>query len=280
VTYRIRVEHHNRYRYANVVHSSFNEARITPSTTPWQVVLESRVHVEPAANLQGYVDYWGTVVHSFELHQPHDELIIVARSVVETTPQPEAAESLSWSELDDDRVRDHFAELLAPTIQVPTDGRLEDTGRDLRRRCSPAAVGLAAVEWAREQLTYVPGTTGVHTSAIEAWSGGEGVCQDFAHLTLALLRTMGVPCRYCSGYLHPEGDAEMGSTVSGESHAWLEAWTGDWTALDPTAGSPTGERHVLVARGRDYADVPPIKGIFNGGPTSQLDVTVDLTRLA
>jgi transglutaminase-like putative cysteine protease len=280
VSYRIRVEHYSRYRYANTVHSSFNEARITPLTTPWQLVLESRVQVDPAVSLTGYVDYWGTVVHSFELHQPHDELTVLGRSVVETAPQPEAEHSLSWVELHDEKVRDHFAELLAPTTQVPTDGRLKETARKLIDECSPASVGLAAVRWATEQLRYVPGTTGVHTSAIEAWNGGEGVCQDFAHLTLALLRTIGVPCRYCSGYLHPEGDAEVGSTVSGESHAWLEAWTGDWTALDPTAGSATGERHVLVARGRDYADVPPIKGIFHGGPTSRLDVTVSLTRLA
>ena len=280
MTYRIRVEHYSRYRYANIVHSSFNEARITPLTTPWQMVLESRVHVEPAAALQSYVDYWGTVVQSFELHQPHDELTVVGRSVVETTPQPEAADYLTWGELHNESVRDQFAELLAPTNQVPSDPRLDGPARALIQDCSPASVGLAAVEWAREQLTYVPGTTGVHTSAIEAWNGGEGVCQDFAHLTLAVLRTMGVPCRYCSGYLHPEGDAAVGSTVSGESHAWLEAWTGDWTALDPTAGSPTGERHVLVARGRDYADVPPMKGIFHGGPTAKLDVTVALTRLA
>jgi transglutaminase-like putative cysteine protease len=280
MTYRIRVEHHSRYRYANTVYSSFNEARISPLTTPWQLVLESRVHVEPSAGLQAYVDYWGTVVHAFELHQPHDELIVVGRSVVETTPQPEAHRYLSWAELHDQKVRDQFAEFLAPTTQVPADPRLNDAAVELMRDCSPASVGLSAVHWVRDQLTYVPGTTGVHTSAIEAWNGGEGVCQDFAHLTLALLRTVGVPCRYCSGYLHPQGDAEPGSTVSGESHAWLEAWTGDWTALDPTAGSPTGERHVVVARGRDYADVPPIKGIFNGGPTSQLDVTVSLTRLA
>jgi transglutaminase-like putative cysteine protease len=280
MTYRIRVEHSSRYQYANVVQSSFNEARITPLTTPWQLVLESRLQVVPGAALQAYLDYWGTVVHSFELHQPHDEMTVVGRSVVETTAQPEPDSTLSWEELHDDPVRDQFAEFLAPTTHVPVDPRLSDTALDLIGKSSPASVGFAAVEWAREQLTYVPGTTGVHTSAIEAWEGGKGVCQDFAHLTLALLRTMGVPSRYCSGYLHPEGDAEVGATMEGESHAWLEVWTGGWKAFDPTAGSATGERHVLVARGRDYADVPPIKGIFAGGPTAQLDVTVSLTRLA
>ncbi len=105
------------------MHSSFNEARITPLTTPWQLVLESRVQVDPAVSLSGYVDYWGSVVHSFELQQPHDELTVVGRSVVETAPQPEAEHSLSWVELHDEKVRDRFAELLAPTTQVPTDPR-------------------------------------------------------------------------------------------------------------------------------------------------------------
>src|SRR5581483_704123 len=109
-----------------------------------------------------------------------------------------------------------------------------------------------------------------------------GVCQDFAHLTLALLRAMGLPARYCSGYVHPNGsgDARLGETVEGESHAWIDVWTGEWQGFDPTAGIPVGAHHVLVARGRDYADVPPIKGIFHGGPTARLDVTVSLTRLA
>jgi transglutaminase-like putative cysteine protease len=280
MTYRIRVEHRSHYQYANVVHSSFNEARITPLTTPWQLVLESRMQVIPGSTSQAYLDYWGTVVHSFELHQPHDEMIVVGRSVVETTVPAEPDSILSWGEIQGEAVRDRFAEFLAPTTQVPVDPRLSDAAEDLMQRNQPASIGLAAVEWARDQLTYVPGTTGVHTSAIEAWDGGMGVCQDFSHLTLALLRTMGVPSRYCSGYLHPEGDAAVGATMDGQSHAWLEVWTGGWKAFDPTAGSTTGERYVLVARGRDYNDVPPIKGIFNGGPTAKLDVTVSLTRLA
>ena len=116
------------------------------------------------------------------------------------------------------------------------------------------------MSWVRDQLTYVPGTTGVHTSAVEAWEGGEGVCQDFAHLTLAVLRSMGLPGRYCSGYVHPDGDADLGATLEGESHAWIEVWSGDWQPFDPTAGNAIAEHHVLVARGRDYADVAPVRG--------------------
>jgi transglutaminase-like putative cysteine protease len=280
VTYRILVEHTSKYLYANTVLSSFNEVRLTPLTTPWQLVLESRIEVDPTTSLQPYVDYWGSIVHTFDLPQPHNEMSLVGRSVVETSVPGRANGHLGWRDLEDDKARDRFAELLAPTVQVPLDSRLSQIARELRETHEPAEAGPAAIEWVRGELTYVPGTTGVHTSAVEAWEGGQGVCQDFAHLTLALLRAMGLPARYCSGYMHPDGDRELGETVKGESHAWLEAWTGEWQAFDPTAGKPVDQHYVLVARGRDYADVPPVKGIFHGGPTSRLDVTVRLTRLA
>lgn len=305
MTYRIRVEHVSRYRYAKVVHSSYNETRLTPLTTPWQLVLDSSVTVSPSTHMFGYVDYWGSVVHAFDLQQPHGEMVITARSVVETTmgpgdvfsgarPRP-GLEALSasppdftWADLDREATLDQYAEYLSPTAQVPHDERLAEVASSLSSRTGrangigsgPAAAAERAVAWVGDQLTYVPGTTGVHTSAVEAWDGKEGVCQDFAHLTLAVLRGMGVPARYCSGYVHPHGNAEVGETVKGESHAWIEYWAGAWIPVDPTAGRSIGEHHVLVARGRDYSDVPPVKGIFHGGPTAGLDVTVELTRLA
>jgi transglutaminase-like putative cysteine protease len=277
---RIRVEHTSHYRYAQPVLSSFNEARLTPLTTVSQLLLESQLEVSPATPLQTYVDYWGSLVHAFDLHHAHDEFRVVGRSVVETTVPDFPSARLSWADLRHHDITDRFGELLAPTRQVPSDTRLLAVARDLQASHPPIYAGTAALEWVRDQLTYVPGTTGVHTSAVEAWEGGEGVCQDFAHLTLAVLRTMGLPARYCSGYVHPDGDAAVGETVDAESHAWVEAWSGHWQALEPTAGGLAGPQHVLVARGRDYADVPPIKGIFNGGPTDHLDVKVRLTRLA
>ena len=289
MTYRLRIEHESRYHYAHTVHSSYNEARVTPLTTPAQLVLDSRIEVEPAAVLHGYTDYWGSVVHAFDLQRPHEELVVIGRSVVETgtASLPDGGNGdgrgepvTGWAELADDRLRDRFAEYLAPTRQVPDDRRLTTPVAELAAGADPDAAAGEAVAWVGRELTYVPGATGVHTSAIEAWDLGEGVCQDFAHLTLALLRAMGIPARYCSGYVHPDREPAVGRTVQGESHAWIEYWCGGWRAVDPTAGEPVGDRHVLVARGRDYSDVPPIKGIFHGGPTSRLDVTVALTRLA
>jgi transglutaminase-like putative cysteine protease len=132
----------------------------------------------------------------------------------------------------------------------------------------------------REHVTYMPGATGVRTNAQEAWDKGQGVCQDMAQLTVALLRAAGLPARYVSGYLHPDVHAEPGRAAVGQSHAWVEYWAGSWIPLDPTSGAEVGERHVVVARGRDYTDVPPLKGLYHGPPDSDMEVTVEVTRLA
>ena len=136
------------------------------------------------------------------------------------------------------------------------------------------------MEWTQARLTYEVGATDVSTTASEALELGRGVCQDFVHLSLALLRTAGIPARYASGYLHPQTEAETGETVVGQSHAWLEAWAGDWQAFDPTNGAEVGHRHVLVARGRDYGDVVPLKGVFHGPSNASVDVHVAITRVA
>ncbi len=144
----------------------------------------------------------------------------------------------------------------------------------------PAAAARTAVDWVRDRLRYEIGATDVTTPADSALSRGKGVCQDFAHLALGLLRSLGIPGRYVSGYLHPKEDGEIGETVEGQGHAWIEWWCGAWTAWDPTHGQPVGHRHVLVGRGRDYADVPPLKGIYQGAPSIAHEVTVAITRKA
>jgi transglutaminase-like putative cysteine protease len=129
-------------------------------------------------------------------------------------------------------------------------------------------------------VAYRPGSTGVATSAGEAWDLGTGVCQDIAHVTVGLLRSVGLPAAYVSGYLHPKASAGIGETITGESHAWVEVWLGSWWGYDPTNRIPTGERHVVVGRGRDYGDVTPLKGIYSGVSSHSLGVVVEVTRLA
>ncbi|MGH9039534.1 MAG: transglutaminase family protein [Acidimicrobiia bacterium] len=287
----IRVEHHSGYRYEQEVVSSYNEARMTPLTTDRQLTVDSRLEVEPRVRAFRYLDYWGSVVDSFDVQVPHTELSVTARSVVETYPAPAAPTDLGWEELCSEPVADRFAEYLGPTTYVPRDPKLAAMTGSLTTGRTPAAALEEAAGFVASHLTYTPGATEVSTSAVEAYEAGSGVCQDYAHLTLALLRLMGIPGRYVSGYLHPHDDAAKGEIVSGESHAWIEAWLGDWWGFDPTNGVPAGERHVIVGRGRDYADVPPLRGIYNhhhAGPdgdvlipaAGEVDVEVRISRLA
>lgn len=280
MSWRIRVVHATGYRYEAPVTQSYNEARLTPRSDRRQNVIVARVETSPATRSYRYTDYWGTVVTAFDLHAPHRELKVVSSSVVETGNDSEPLDKASWADLRESDLLDRYTELLEPTAYTPRDRELAAIARDLRRGVRPAEAVLAASKWVNEQLTYHPGATGVHSTASDAWRAREGVCQDFAHLTLVLLRLMGIPSRYVSGYLHTKRDAALREVVRGESHAWIEAWTGDWWGYDPTNDIPVGPRHIWVALGRDYADVAPLKGIYSGGAASALDVSVEVTRLA
>lgn len=278
--WRIRIVHETGYSYTTPVHESYNEVRLTPRSDNRQNVIVSRVETTPPTRSYRYTDYWGTGVTAFDLHAPHTELAVTVTSVVETADALAPARSATWDELAGDPVRDRYCEGLEFTAYLGRAPELTRAARALRRGNDPADAVLAACRWVREYLTYQAGTTGVHTSAVEAWNTRTGVCQDFAHLTLLLVREMGIPARYVSGYLLPRADTEIRQTVSGESHAWIEAWTGGWWGYDPTNDIEIGHRHVWVAVGRDYADVAPLKGIYSGGTAAALDVTVDITRLA
>ena len=278
--WRMRVVHATGYAYKSPVTASFNEARLTPRSDNRQNVILNRVETAPATRSYRYVDYWGPAVTSFDLHAPHTELEVIASSVVETE-KPEYSEiDITWEDLDTEAVVDKYDEVLSPTHYVPASKRIERVGRRIAKYHEPAQAVIEAVSWVRDELKYVPGTTGVHTSGVDALREGKGVCQDFAHLTLMLLRGMGIPSRYVSGYLHPKRNAKVGDTVDGQSHAWIQAWTGEWWHYDPTNNTDINEQYISVGVGRDYADVTPLKGIYSGEGSTDLDVVVEITRLA
>jgi transglutaminase-like putative cysteine protease len=279
VSWRIAVRHRTGYQYGSPARASYNEVRMTPASSGGQHLLTSRLEIRPDARPLRYVDYWGTQVHAFDLHVPHTELEVTATSVVETAGPADAVPEVDWDTLASAAVRDRFAELLAPSRYAVAEDELDAVARSLRAAGSPAETGRAAVHWVHETLDYVRGATAVGTTSAEARALGQGVCQDFSHLALALLRSAGLPARYVSGYLYPSSDAGLDETVSAESHAWVECWAGDWIPLDPSNLSEVAERHVLVARGRDYADVRPLAGVYSGPAAQSLGVTVELTRL-
>lgn len=282
MSWRMRVVHSTGFAYNAPVTSSYNEARITPRSGSRQNVISSRVETVPATRSYRYVDYWGTAVTAFDLHAPHEELEVSGTSVVETEPDiyPDDVERVDWDDLASEYVVDRFYELLTYTAYVPRNRTLAATARRLTKGLEPRQAVRAVCSWVYSEMQYVPGTTGVHSSAIDAWTERKGVCQDYAHLTLVLLRSVGIPSRYVSGYLYPKADGAVGETVEGESHAWIEAWTGAWSGYDPTNDMPITERHVSVGLGRDYSDVTPLKGTYIGGEATDLDVVVEITRLA
>jgi transglutaminase-like putative cysteine protease len=170
-----------------------------------------------------------------------------------------------------------MADQLSHKLYTAPNAELMELAASLRTG-RPLETAERIFEHAHNSLNYERGVTSVHTSANEAFADGGGVCQDFAHLALALTKTVGLPSRYVSGYFHPEPDASIGEEITGESHAWVEVWTGKWWGYDVTNACPVGERHVSVGRGRDYSDVPPVKGIYAGNAEHTMRASVRITR--
>ncbi|MDF2823939.1 MAG: transglutaminase-like enzyme predicted cysteine protease, partial [Mycobacterium sp.] len=203
-----------------------------------------------------------------------------ASSVVETDLEVRPEAQVGWDDLVSEAVIDRFDEYLTATHYTPDSKRIERVGRRIAKYFEPHEAVVEAARWVQGELKYVPGTTGVHSSGLDALREGKGVCQDFAHLTLILLRSMGIPARYVSGYLHPKPKAKIGDTIEGQSHAWVQAWTGGWWNYDPTNDAEINEQYISVGVGRDYSDVTPLKGIYSGEGSTDLDVIVEITRLA
>lgn len=277
---RLQITHRTGYRYADVVDASFNEVRMTPLSGDGQLLLSHTLDVQPLAAIQRYTDYWRAEVEAFDVHVPHRLLEVVAISTVDTPPLPAPSPGTTWDVVRSAAVRDEHSELLMPTDYVDLD--LDDSRTaivvELSEQPTPEAATRLAVERVRARIRYETGATDVTTTAAQAWASGRGVCQDYTHTTLSLLRAAGIPSRYVSGYLHTEEPA-IGQTVVGESHAWVEYWDAGWHAVDPTNDRAVGSAHVIVARGRDYADVPPLKGIYAGGQSEGLGVSVEITQL-
>ena len=282
---RLSIEHKTGFRYSTKVKSSYNEARMTPVATTSQAVWGSRVSITPTAWSFSYADYWGTSVTAFEVHEPHDRLTVQAQAVVETrgdeitwdTDRRVAGNDLGWPALRDRGVIDSMTEFLTVNDRTQPPEQLAE----LAQQTTDQPPRLAALDICRliaDRLDYARGSTAVNAKAVDVWAGGKGVCQDFSHLALGALRSVGLPARYVSGYLHPGGSTKPNTMVDGESHSWIEWWCGSWVAFDPTLHCRISESHVRVGHGRDYGDVAPLRGTYSGGP-SEMFVTVQMTQL-
>ncbi|MDR3069036.1 MAG: transglutaminase family protein [Cellulomonas sp.] len=276
----LHIVHTTAFTYPEPVSVSYNEARMTPVSTGRQRVVSSTLTVEPQTWATTYTDYWGTQVTAFEVLAPHQSLRIVAEHVVELRAPEPLRNTVGWEALRAPATVDRLAEHLADVPVTAPPDEVVDLARAAADGLDPAAAAVAVCDAVRGQMSYIPGVTTAHTPASEAWAARAGVCQDIAHLAVGALHAVGIPARYVSGYLHPVHDADddLGQTVSGQSHAWVAWWVGDWTAHDPTNSTPVGAHHVRLGRGRCYDDVAPLRGIYAGGGAAELDVEVRITR--
>ena len=279
---RLRIEHTTGFAYQGDVGASYNEARMLPISTDSQFVLSSQLDIEPSTSVNYYLDYFGTRVAAFDVLAGHRALEITARSLVEVRPRPLEFPELSWERLAAESARSiGKVEMLGQSTRTSPHPEVADLAHAIAaRHDEPARAALEIATAVGDAMEYMHGITGVHSTGAEAWTERKGVCQDITHITLGALREVGIPARYVSGYLHPQPDAEVGVPVTGESHAWVEWFSGGWQGFDPTNNAEIGDRHVLVGRGRDYNDVPPLRGVYAGPFKSNLHVKVAITREA
>jgi transglutaminase-like putative cysteine protease len=279
---RLRVVHRTGFRYQGEVQASYNEARMLPASRDGQLVLSATLDIEPVTSHHDYRDYWGTRVSAFEVLTAHSELALTARSLVEVGGRPGLGESMGWDDLAAESLRtvEHVEQAgQTPRTEPPQD--VAEQARAIASACDgPGDAARSICEWVGDSMEYMQGVTGVQSTGAEAWAERRGVCQDIVHVALGALRSVGIPARYVSGYLHPRRAAVIGETVTGESHAWVEWFCGDWHGYDPTNQLDVDDHHVIVGRGRDYVDVAPLRGVYAGPNGSELFVEVSITREA
>ncbi len=276
---RYTIRHTTQYRYTSPVSESVTEVRMQPRTTERQTCLSFRLQVRPLADVFSFHDGLGNVVHHFTQPAAHRELSIVAESDVQTYAPPTVSSRLhaeDWELIDEAAATGEYWDWLQPSEQTSPTALLASLARELgvERRSDPLSVLLGLNLALHRAFAYDSKSTRVDSPIDEALTYRRGVCQDFTHIMLALMRNyLHAPCRYVSGYLHPRTED---ASATGATHAWVEAWlpTLGWVGFDPTNNLLAGERHVQVAIGRDYGDVPPARGVFKGNVGSELTVTV------
>lgn len=278
------VRHATTFVYEPAVRESVMEVRMQPRTDSTQRCLSFHLDVSPAANITQYHDFAGNSVHHFDIARSHTQVKVTARSTVEVqpVPPPNLSEAGDWADLDAlTAAEDYWEMLLASEFARPSAAlRTLETELKCHRRGNPLELLMELNEGIYTLFAYVPNSTKVDSPIDEALHTRQGVCQDFAHIMIALVRPLRVPCRYVSGYLfHSDIAQEKDRSLEGASHAWVEALVPrlGWVAFDPTNDLVGSARHIRVAIGRDYADVPPTRGVYKGETLSKLSVTVTVS---
>ncbi|HME36190.1 MAG TPA: transglutaminase family protein [Candidatus Sulfotelmatobacter sp.] len=277
------VRHTTTFRYEPAVRESVMEVRLQPRSDGEQRCLSFNLAVDPPANVMQYRDFMGNVVHHFDIAEKHTVVKVTAQSAVEVqnAPAPRPADSGDWADLDALVAGNDYWEMLLPSHFAQSSAPLEQLAGELgcERRGNPLALLTELNEAIYKLFAYVPNSTKVDSPIQDALQTRQGVCQDFAHIMIALVRRVQIPCRYVSGYMFHRDEDEQDRSLEGASHAWIEALVPrlGWVAFDPTNNLVGGDRHIRVAIGRDYADVPPTRGVYKGEAQSELSVAVTVS---
>jgi transglutaminase-like putative cysteine protease len=280
------IRHLTRFRYTRAVSESIMEVRMHPRSDHSQHCLSFSLSVSPRCRVFSYRDHYGNNVQHFDIPGEHDQLVIIAESLVEQHIQPSHAELLpsflspdAWEALDALILEGDYGEMLLPSTFVQLTPALEAMAKQLNvvRRDDPLMLVRELNRQVYEYFEYVPRSTRVDSPIDEAIASRQGVCQDFAHTMIALLRHIGIPARYVSGYLY-RGREDHDRSTPDASHAWVEVLLPhlNWVGFDPTNDLIASNRHIRTAVGRDYADVPPTHGVFRGKTGSELYVAVQV----
>ncbi len=289
---RYRIVHNTTYEYVDSAEACHNLVRLQPRTLRGQLCRETRLTIDPApASLHSYLDYFGNRVHSFAVYEPHQKLSITAEShvAIERGPDGELPASPAWEDVRS-ILRLDRSEEVTQALEFVFDSPYIRTSMTLRgfaeehfaaERPLCEAV-LALTRSIHQHFVYDPDATTIDTSVEDVLEKKRGVCQDFAHLQIACLRSLGLSCRYVSGYLRTDPAPGKPRLIGADaSHAWLSVYLpgGGWIDFDPTNGCLANDRHITIGWGRDFHDVSPVKGVVHGGGDSTLTVSVDVQPL-
>ena len=278
------IKHLTSFRYTPAVGETLMEVRLQPRSDTQQRCIAFSLEINPRTSVMIYRDFYGNAVHHFDIPGRHELIQVFTESTVEMFPRRDIASfpQSNWEGLDELVSQGDYWEMLLPSQFACNTEKLEQLRAELHlgRTGKP----LALLQWLNtalyEAFAYVPNATRVDSPIDEALEARGGVCQDFAHIMIALVRQLRIPCRYVSGYLYHE-DKCHDRSPAGASHAWVEAYLGEagWIEFDPTNNLLGCERHIRVAVGRDYADVPPTRGVHRGESESELTVKVHVSSV-
>ena len=279
------ITHTNVFKYENMVEQSLNTIRLRPRTNETQRVVAYDIYISPTPLEKEYQDIWRNNIGTFFIAEPHNELIIESKSIVSLQKAPyifhlhysDAMREIFHSEM----FHEHYYQyLVTSNFTALTDEQLQKVIQEVGplHESNPVRFACNVMAYLYHTIRYEPGATNVHTTAREAFSLKAGVCQDYTHIMLGILRHFKIPARYISGYLYVEkGDGLIGETAT---HAWVEIMVPGigWVGLDPTNNVEVLDKHIIISVGRDYRDVSPVEGVYHGG-NHILDVTVNVEKI-